>query len=113
MVKLRSAPAAISLEGVGLLPSGRLIRKHFRPFCSCARPKKGLRLSLKLAYWVATPIWVTRLIEPVERRRIVDQDAIADRFVRRPIGQEVEQGGVVGLGIRLFGRVGPVAAPDQ
>ena len=53
------------------------------------------------------------LAEPVERHGIVDQDAIADRFVRRPIGQEVEQDGVVRLGIGLFGRVGPVAGPDQ
>ena len=53
------------------------------------------------------------LTEPVERNGIVDQDAIADRLVRRPIGQEIEQNGVVGLGIGLLGRVGPVAGPDQ
>ena len=39
--------------------------------------------------------------EPIQRRRIVDENAIADRFLRRPVGQEVEQDRVVRLGVGL------------
>jgi hypothetical protein len=48
-------------------------------------------------------------IEPLQRRRVVDQDATARRFVRRPVRQEVEQNCVVGLGVGLFGRIRPLA----
>jgi hypothetical protein len=53
---------------------------------------------------------LARLVEPVQRRRVVEQDAIARRFVRRPVGQEVEQDGVVGFGVGLFARMRPVTA---
>src|SRR5580692_5178060 len=40
---------------------------------------------------------ISWLIEPVQRRRVVDQDATARRFVRRAVGQEVEQNCASGL----------------
>src|SRR5271156_5203375 len=46
------------------------------------------------------------LPESIQRRRIVDEDAVADSLLGRPVGQDVEQGGVVRFGVGLFGRCG-------
>ena len=51
------------------------------------------------------------LLEAVKLRRIVDQDAMPRPLVRRPVGQQIEQHGVVGL--VLLGRMRPVAAPHH
>src|SRR5258706_9583128 len=50
-------------------------------------------------------------LKPIERRRIVDQDALAGFFIRRPLGEKIEQNGVIGF--MRFGDMWPVAAPDQ
>src|ERR1700722_14845016 len=48
-----------------------------------------------------------------EFRGIVHQYALAQRRVRRPFREQVEQDGIVGLGARLFGRMRPIAAPHH
>src|SRR3954452_21014344 len=52
------------------------------------------------------------LIESVKRGRVIGQDAVADRFVRRPLRPEIEQLGVVRL-VLAFSRMRPVGAPHQ
>src|SRR5713101_5440975 len=49
--------------------------------------------------------------EAVERGRVLHQDARADRFVRGPFGEQVEQDRVVGF--VLLGRMRPVAGPHH
>src|SRR5213596_1525513 len=51
--------------------------------------------------------------EAVERLRILHQDAVARRFVGRPLGHQVEQKGVVGLVVVGQHGVRTVAAPHQ
>src|SRR5712691_10619028 len=50
-----------------------------------------------------------RLVEAVQGRRVIDEKAMTQRFGGRPVRDEVEQHGVVGL--RLLIGVRPVAAP--
>jgi len=45
---------------------------------------------------------VAYLLESIKRGRVFDQDAIADRFVGRPIGEKIKQDRIIGLGAGLL-----------
>src|ERR1700674_4943329 len=51
--------------------------------------------------------------ENVKSRRIFDENAAARAFIRRPLGQQIKEHGVVRLFIFLLGRVRPIACPHH
>ena len=56
----------------------------------------------------------TAMLTPkVQSSGVVDQDLAADRSVRRPYVEQIEQVPVIGTLLRLHLRVGPVGSPDE
>ena len=54
-----------------------------------------------------------RFGEAVQLFGILHQDAAADRNVRRPFGEQIEQHGIVRLVVGRLGRMRPVASPQH
>src|ERR1700694_783272 len=78
--------------------------------------RSGARIS-KDARWARGFIvpWMMRrmLAEPIELRWVVHEDTRARGFLRDPLGQQIQQQGIVRFIVVLFGWMRPVAAPHE